>query len=98
MMQTTIAQLCLNKERTFKNLQKEFDESMELIELQIKEANEKQVEFVKELDSKYGQGKSYDLSTGNKDVEKKMKVIDPADKVIQSVILKTRSRSKDFEG
>ena len=39
---------------------------MELIELQIKEANEKQVEFVKELDSKYGQGKSYDLSTGNK--------------------------------
>lgn len=67
-----IAQLCLNKERTFKNLQKEFDESMELIELQIKEANEKQVEFVKELDSKYGQGKSYDLSTGEiKDVEKK---------------------------
>lgn len=67
-----MAQLCLNKERTFRNLQKEFDESFELIELQIKETNENQREFLQELDTTYGQGKSYDLSTGEiKDVEKK---------------------------
>ncbi len=67
-----MAQLCLNKERTFRNLQKEFDESFELIELQIKETNENQREFLQELDTAYGQGKSYDLSTGEiKDVEKK---------------------------
>jgi len=67
-----MAQLCLNKERTFRNLQKEFDESFELIELQIKETNESQRDFLQELDTTYGQGKSYDLSTGEiKDVEKK---------------------------
>ena len=51
-----MAQLCLNKERTFRNLQKEFDESFELIELQIKETNENQREFLQELDTTYGQG------------------------------------------
>jgi len=65
------ASLCTNYTIALRNLNKEFEENYELSELQLKETNDKQVAFVKELDEKYGQGKSYDLSTGEiKDVEK----------------------------
>jgi hypothetical protein len=64
------ASLCTNYTIALKKTNKDFEENYELFEIQLKETNEKQVGFVKELDEKYGQGKSYDLSTGEiKDVE-----------------------------
>lgn len=64
------ASICLQKEVAIRQLQKEFDETWELLELQSNEYQEVQKNYLADLDTKYGQGKSYDLSTGEiKDVE-----------------------------
>lgn len=70
-VQSKRASICLQKEVAIKNLNKEFDENWELLELQLKNNQENRVDLLKDLDTKYGQGKEYDLSTGEiKDVEK----------------------------
>lgn len=70
-VQNKRASICLQKEVAIKNLNKEFDENWELLELQLKNNQEKRADLLKDLDTKYGQGKEYDLSTGEiKDVEK----------------------------
>lgn len=70
-VQNKRASICLQKEVAIKNLNKEFDENWELLELQLKNNQENRADLLKDLDAKYGQGKEYDLSTGEiKDVEK----------------------------
>lgn len=70
-VQNKRASICLQKEVAIKNLNKEFDENWELLELQLKNNQENRADLLKDLDTKYGQGKEYDLSTGEiKDVEK----------------------------
>jgi len=65
------ASICLQKEVAIRQLEKEFDETWEMLDLQSNKGQEEQKNYLADLDTKYGQGKSYDLSTGEiKDVEK----------------------------
>jgi len=64
------ASICLEKEIALRNLQKEFDENWQSLEFQSKSISEEQQKYINDLDTKYGQGKSYDLATGEiKDVK-----------------------------
>ena len=59
------ANICLKKELAIRQIEAEFNENWEVLDLQAQHAQREQNDYMAELSLKYGKNKIFDLDTGN---------------------------------